>query len=103
MGLELSCSGPSAIVVRRIPALLEGTDVTQLARDVLADLASNGSSRHLQELENTLLATMACHGSVRRPAVERDRNECTAARDGGHRAVRTVQSRTSDLDPAQSA
>lgn len=64
-GLELSRSGPSAIVVRRIPALLEGTDVSQLARDVLADLASNGSSRHLQELENTLLATMACHGSVR--------------------------------------
>ncbi|MHC1479548.1 DNA mismatch repair endonuclease MutL [Frateuria aurantia] len=64
-GLELSRSGPSAIVVRRIPALLEGTDVTQLARDVLADLASNGSSRHLEELENTLLATMACHGSVR--------------------------------------
>ncbi|QEE24385.1 DNA mismatch repair endonuclease MutL [Rhodanobacter glycinis] len=64
-GLELSRSGPSGVVVRRIPALLEGADVGQLARDVLAELAQHGSSRRLQELENELLSTMACHGSVR--------------------------------------
>jgi DNA mismatch repair protein MutL len=64
-GMELSRSGPSAIVVRRIPALLEGADVSQLARDVLGELAQHGSSRRLQELENELLSTMACHGSVR--------------------------------------
>ena len=64
-GLELSRSGPSGVVVRRIPALLEGADVSQLCRDVLAELAQHGSSRRLQELENELLATMACHGSVR--------------------------------------
>jgi len=64
-GLELSRSGPSAVVVRRIPALLEGADVSQLARDVLSELAAHGSSRRLQELENELLSTMACHGSVR--------------------------------------
>ncbi|MBU6247059.1 MAG: DNA mismatch repair endonuclease MutL [Xanthomonadaceae bacterium] len=64
-GLELSRSGPSTVVVRRIPALLEGADVEQLTRDVLAELAMHGSSRRLQELENELLSTMACHGSVR--------------------------------------
>jgi len=64
-GLELSRSGPSGVVVRRVPALLEGADVTRLARDVLAELAQHGSSRRLQELENELLSTMACHGSVR--------------------------------------
>ncbi|MBA2079062.1 DNA mismatch repair endonuclease MutL [Rhodanobacter sp. PCA2] len=64
-GLELSRSGPSGVVVRRIPALLEGADVSQLTRDVLAELAQHGSSRRLQELENELLSTMACHGSVR--------------------------------------
>lgn len=64
-GLELSRSGPSGVVVRRIPALLEGADVAQLCRDVLAELAQHGSSRRLQELENELLSTMACHGSVR--------------------------------------
>ena len=64
-GLELSRSGPAQIVVRRIPALLEGADVGQLSRDVLSELAQHGSSRRLQELENELLSTMACHGSVR--------------------------------------
>jgi len=64
-GLELSRSGPSGVVVRRIPALLEGADVAQLCRDVLAELVLHGSSRRLQELENELLSTMACHGSVR--------------------------------------
>ncbi|HEX7817015.1 DNA mismatch repair endonuclease MutL [Dyella sp.] len=64
-GLELSRSGPSGVVVRRIPALLEGADVSQLCRDVLGELAQHGSSRRLQELENELLSTMACHGSVR--------------------------------------
>ena len=64
-GLELSRGGPEAVVVRRVPALLEGADVTQLCRDVLAELARHGSSRRLQEMENELLSTMACHGSVR--------------------------------------
>jgi DNA mismatch repair protein MutL len=64
-GLELSRSGPSTVVVRRIPALLEGADVGQLTTDVLAELAQHGSSRRLQELENELLSTLACHGSVR--------------------------------------
>ncbi|QDE38645.1 DNA mismatch repair endonuclease MutL [Luteibacter pinisoli] len=64
-GLELSRSGPSGVVVRRIPSLLEGADVGQLTRDVLSELAQHGSSRRLEELENELLSTMACHGSVR--------------------------------------
>ena len=64
-GLELSRSGPSAVVVRRIPALLEGADVAELTRSVVGELAQHGSSRQLQEVENELLSTMACHGSVR--------------------------------------
>jgi DNA mismatch repair protein MutL len=64
-GLELSRSGPSGVVVRRVPSLLESADVAQLTRDVLAELAQHGSSRRLEELENELLSTMACHGSVR--------------------------------------
>jgi len=64
-GLELSRSGPSSVVARRIPSLLEGADVSELARDVLGELAEHGHSRRLEELENELLSTMACHGSVR--------------------------------------
>ena len=64
-GLELSRGGPTSVVVRRIPALLEGADVAELTRAVLAELAQHGSSRRLEEWENALLATLACHGSVR--------------------------------------
>ncbi len=64
-GLELSRGGSEAVIVRRVPALLEAADVGQLCRDVLAELARHGSSRRLQEIENELLSTMACHGSVR--------------------------------------
>jgi len=65
LGFELSRSGPQSVTVRRIPALLEGADFTQLVRDVLADLLAHGSSRRIEEAENSLLSTMACHGSVR--------------------------------------
>jgi DNA mismatch repair protein MutL len=64
-GLELDRSGPRQVTARRIPALLDGADVAQLARDVLAELAEHGNSRRLEELQNELLSTMACHGSVR--------------------------------------
>ncbi|HVX05215.1 MAG TPA: DNA mismatch repair endonuclease MutL [Rhodanobacteraceae bacterium] len=64
-GLELDRSGPRQVTVRRIPAMLEGADAGQLARDVLGELAEHGNSRRLEELQNELLSTMACHGSVR--------------------------------------
>jgi DNA mismatch repair protein MutL len=64
-GLELDRSGPRQVTARRIPALLDGADVAQLARDVLGELAEHGNSRRLEELQNELLSTMACHGSVR--------------------------------------
>ncbi|MDN5923765.1 MAG: DNA mismatch repair endonuclease MutL, partial [Xanthomonadales bacterium] len=64
-GLELTRHAATGVTVRRIPALLDGADAEQLVLDVLAELAQHGSSRRLQEMENTLLSTMACHGSVR--------------------------------------
>jgi DNA mismatch repair protein MutL len=65
LGLELDRGGPGQVIVRRIPALLDGADVAQLTRDVLGELAEHGSSRRLEELQNELLSTLACHGSVR--------------------------------------
>ena len=45
--------------------LLEGADVGALVRDVLADFATHGTTRRMQEARNDTLSTMACHGSVR--------------------------------------
>jgi DNA mismatch repair protein MutL len=65
LGLEIDRSGPSSLVVRAIPALLAPEDVENLVNDVLADLAAEGSSDRVRQYEDELLATMACHGSVR--------------------------------------
>ena len=65
LGFEVSRSGPAQLLVRRVPAVLAGADVERLVRDVLADLALHDSAARLEEYENEVLATMACHGSVR--------------------------------------
>jgi DNA mismatch repair protein MutL len=65
LGFEIGRSGPGSLTVRQVPALLRDVDVDQLVRDVLADLAEHGETRRLEETANELLATMACHGSVR--------------------------------------
>ena len=65
LGLEIVRSGLQGITVRRVPTLLASGDVPQLVRDVIADLATHGSTRRVEEAGNELLSTMACHGSVR--------------------------------------
>ena len=65
LGFELSRSGAESVVLRASPALLAGTDVAGLIADVLADIKTQGMSSRIQTQSNELLATMACHGSVR--------------------------------------
>ncbi|OAH97645.1 DNA mismatch repair endonuclease MutL [Methylomonas methanica] len=65
LGFEINRSGPEAVVLRATPALLAKADVDQLVRDILADLATHGVSHKAQESLNAILATMACHSSVR--------------------------------------
>jgi DNA mismatch repair protein MutL len=65
LGLEVTPLGPDTVVVRRIPVLLSGVDVTQLVHDLLADVAKHGMSSRIHEALQKTLATLACHGSVR--------------------------------------
>jgi DNA mismatch repair protein MutL len=65
LGLVVDRIGPETLVVRAIPALLQGADAERLLRDLLADLAVHGTSSRLGEALNAVLATMACHGAVR--------------------------------------
>ena len=65
LGIELDRAGPGSLVVRATPALLAHADPIQLARGVLADLISQGTSARLQERRNALLSSMACHGAIR--------------------------------------
>ena len=65
LGLEVDRQGQETLVIRQIPALLDGADVAALVRDVLSDLLEFGSSDRVNETINALLSTMACHGSIR--------------------------------------
>jgi DNA mismatch repair protein MutL len=65
LGFAVERAGPESLLVREIPALLASADVPQLLRDVLADLRQHGSSSRITQTRDELLATMACHGSVR--------------------------------------
>jgi DNA mismatch repair protein MutL len=64
-GLVLERFGPSAMLARAVPAALGKGDVQALVRDVADDLAQNGAALLLGERLDLVLATMACHGSVR--------------------------------------
>ena len=65
LGLVVERTGPGTVTVREIPALLRNADVESLLRDVLSDLAEAGSSNRVADESDELLATMACHHSVR--------------------------------------
>ena len=65
LGLEVDRVGPETLLIRGLPSLLPQRQAEGLLRDVLADVLAQGSTRRIQELANTLLATMACHGAVR--------------------------------------
>ena len=64
-GLAIERFGPAAMLVRAVPAALAGGDVQALVRDIADDLAQNGDALLLGERLDHVLATMACHGSVR--------------------------------------
>ncbi|MDT8879818.1 DNA mismatch repair endonuclease MutL [Halomonas saccharevitans] len=65
LGVELDAAGPETLLVRQVPVLLADADVEPLVRDMLADLERYGRSDRVEARINELLATMACHGSVR--------------------------------------
>jgi DNA mismatch repair protein MutL len=65
LGIDLGRIGPDTLLVRALPALLGETDGERLVRDVLADLNQQGHSSRGEETLNAVLATVACHGSVR--------------------------------------
>ncbi|AMO54744.1 DNA mismatch repair protein [Endozoicomonas montiporae] len=65
LGLALERMGPETLLVRQVPVMLQNADVEKLVRDVLADLSQHGDSDRVESQINEILATMACHGSVR--------------------------------------
>ncbi|MCP5407613.1 MAG: DNA mismatch repair endonuclease MutL [Chromatiaceae bacterium] len=65
LGMAVDRIGDETLVVREVPVLLQGTDSERLLRDLLADLVVFGNSERVESEIDKVLATMACHSSVR--------------------------------------
>ena len=57
--------GDSAVLVREVPAAIGKADIAGIVRDIADELAEQGVSTGVEERINHVLATMACHNSVR--------------------------------------
>jgi DNA mismatch repair protein MutL len=64
-GIVMERMGPQTVVIREIPALLNDRNVAETAKDMIAELAEFGTSEEIRRRQLDLLATIACHGSVR--------------------------------------
>ncbi|MBN2758956.1 MAG: DNA mismatch repair endonuclease MutL [Rhodobacteraceae bacterium] len=65
LGLVVEPFGGGAVVVRETPAILGTVNANALIRDILDELADQGSSQGLEARIDAVLSRMACHGSVR--------------------------------------
>jgi DNA mismatch repair protein MutL len=65
MGLDVERFGPTAMLVRAVPAALGKTDAAKLLADLAGDIAELGGPFALRDKLDHVAATIACHGSVR--------------------------------------
>ena len=64
IGLEIDRSGPAALRIRAIPALVRDADAEGLVRDVLADVLAAGGAERLRTHIDGVLGNMACRAAV---------------------------------------
>ena len=65
LGLEVEGFGEGSLLVRGVPALLGTPNAAQMIRDIAEELIELGGSRTLEDRLAHVMATIACHGSVR--------------------------------------
>ena len=65
LGLLIERFGPDAMLVRAVPHALGKANPARLLQDIVDDIAKHGDAILLGEKLDLVLATMACHGSVR--------------------------------------
>lgn len=64
-GLEVTPMGDRAFAIKQLPTPLSGADPVQLIADIADDLTEGGRGRPIEAILERVLATMACHTSIR--------------------------------------
>jgi DNA mismatch repair protein MutL len=64
-GFVVERLGAETLIVRETPQLISKENIEQLIRDIIADLNEHATSARTQEIIHELLASIACHSSVR--------------------------------------
>ena len=64
LGVEVRPVGPNAVAIHAVPALLVRARPERVVRDVVAELG-RAARRPFSDAADLVLATMACHGSIR--------------------------------------
>lgn len=65
LGLMIEAFGHNAVIVREVPALLGAIEIGPLVRDLADDLIGYDAALSLSEKLDDIVATLACHHSVR--------------------------------------
>lgn len=107
LGLVLEAFGDGAVLVREVPALLAKGDIKALVADLAEELGHLGTAASLEDRLHEILATVACHGSVRagrslRPeemnALLREMEATPAAGQCNHGRPTYVELRLADIE-----
>ena len=64
-GIVIEAFGEGSVIIREVPAAIAGGDIAGIIRDVADELATFDASTAVETRINHVLATMACHHSVR--------------------------------------
>ncbi|MDD3647119.1 MAG: DNA mismatch repair endonuclease MutL [Candidatus Dojkabacteria bacterium] len=76
LGIKILIFGKQTIKVEEIPALLSKSRIRELLKDLIAEISQEDEfsrSKNIEETENLLLSTLACHSSIRAgKALERE-------------------------------
>jgi DNA mismatch repair protein MutL len=65
LGFDLGVNIDNQIIIKSIPLLLDLNQAKQLVQRLLADLTNFGSSNCLEQHQEQILATLACHSALR--------------------------------------
>ncbi|HEX2790613.1 MAG TPA: DNA mismatch repair endonuclease MutL [Steroidobacteraceae bacterium] len=65
VGFEIERLAPERLAVRRVPALLAGTDIAGLVAQLARELTGEAGTHHLDGAAHRILGSMACRAAIR--------------------------------------